>query len=168
REYPLTGLPTLSGKGRADYVLWDDDGKPLAVIEAKRTTKDARDGQQQAKAYADALETKFGQRPVIFCSSGYRTYLWDDHFGYPPREVQGFYTKDELRTLIMRRAGRQALAGVDINPTIAGRHYQARAIRRITETFANDKQRQALLVMATGAGKTRTTIGLVDLLNRAG
>lgn len=168
REYPLTGLPTLSGKGRADYVLWDDDGKPLAVIEAKRTTKDARDGQQQAKAYADALETKFGQRPVIFCTSGYRTYLWDDHFGYPPREVQGFYTKDELRTLIMRRAGRQALAGVDINPTIAGRHYQARAIRRITETFANDKQRQALLVMATGAGKTRTTIGLVDLLNRAG
>lgn len=168
REYPLTGLPTPSGEGRADYVLWDDNGKPLAVVEAKRTTKDARDGQQQAKAYADALEAKFGQRPVIFCTSGYRTFIWDDHFGYPPREVQGFYTKDELRTLIMRRAGRQALAGVEINSEIAGRHYQARAIRRIAETFADDKQRQALLVMATGAGKTRTTIALVDLLNRAG
>ncbi|WP_053619216.1 DEAD/DEAH box helicase family protein [Nocardiopsis sp. NRRL B-16309] len=168
REYPLTGLPTSTGEGRADYVLWDDNGRPLAVVEAKRTTKDARDGQQQAKAYADALEAKFGQRPVIFCTSGYRTFVWDDHFGYPPREVHGFYTKDELRTLIMRRAGRQALAGVEINADIAGRHYQARAIRRIAETFADDKQRQALLVMATGAGKTRTVIALVDLLNRAG
>ncbi|MEU3018027.1 DEAD/DEAH box helicase family protein [Nocardiopsis sp. NPDC007018] len=168
REYPLTGLPTSTGEGRADYVLWDDNGRPLAVVEAKRTTKDARDGQQQAKVYADALEARFGQRPVIFCTSGYRTFVWDDHFGYPPREVQGFYTKDELRTLIMRRAGRQALAGVEINADIAGRHYQARAIRRIAETFADDKQRQALLVMATGAGKTRTVIALVDLLNRAG
>lgn len=168
REYPLEGLPTPSGKGRADYVLWDDNGKPLAVVEAKRTTRDAMDGQQQAKAYADALEEKFDQRPVIFFTSGYRTFLWDDHFGYPPREVQGFYTKDELRTLIMRRTGRQALAGVKINHDIVDRHYQSRAIRRVAEAFEEDRQRQALLVMATGSGKTRTVIALVDLLNRAG
>lgn len=170
REYPLKGLPTPSGEGRADYVLWDDNGKPLAVVEAKRTTKDGRDGQQQAKMYADALEAETGQRPVIFCTSGYRTFIWDDHpgFAYPPREVQGFYTKDELRSLIMRRAGRQALDGVEINSDIVNRHYQARAIRRIGETFEDDRQRQALLVMATGSGKTRTVIALVDLLNRAG
>ncbi len=168
REYPLKGLPTPSGEGRADYVLWDDNGKPLAVVEAKRTTRDARDGEQQARAYADALEAKFGQRPVIFYTSGYETFVWDDHFGYPPRQVQGFYTKDELRTLVMRRAGRQALAGVAINSDIVNRHYQSRAVRRVCEAFEEDRQRDALLVMATGSGKTRTVISLVDLLNRAG
>ncbi|WP_419994516.1 DEAD/DEAH box helicase family protein [Streptomyces boninensis] len=172
REFAISGLPASvspSGKGKVDYVLWDDDGKPLALVEAKRTTRDALVGQQQAKLYADALEKQFGQRPVIFCTNGYQTYLWDDHpsFGYPIREVQGFYTKAELRLLIQRRAGRRPLGGLEINDEIAARHYQSRAIRRIAETFEK-RQRHALLVMATGAGKTRTAIALSDLLARAG
>jgi type I restriction enzyme, R subunit len=115
--------------------------------------------------YADALEARFGQRPVIFCTNGYQTYLWDD-VDYPVRGVQGFYTKDELRLLIQRRAGRRHLAALPVNDQIAGRHYQTRAIRRIGEAFEK-RQRHALLVMATGAGKTRTAIALVDLLARA-
>jgi type I restriction enzyme R subunit len=165
REFPVTGMP--NGKaGKADYVLWDDNGKPLGVVEAKRTTRDVLAGQQQAKLYADCLERMFGQRPVIFYTNGYQTHIWDD-LSYPPRLVQGFYTKEELRLLIQRRASRRALAGVQINGEIAGRHYQNRAIRRIGEAFEGDKQRDALLVMATGAGKTRTVIALVDLLARA-
>ncbi|WP_433228782.1 DEAD/DEAH box helicase family protein [Actinomadura formosensis] len=166
REYPVEGMPSTSGKGKVDYVLWDDDGRPLGLVEAKRTTRDAVSGKQQAKLYADALEQRFGQRPVIFYTNGYQTFIWDD-VTYPPREIQGFYTKDQLRTLIQRRAGRQALQGVAINDEIAGRHYQSRAIRRIAEAFERDRQREALLVMATGAGKTRTIIALIDLLQRA-
>jgi len=169
REYPVTGMPVSaspSGKGKVDYVLWDDDGSPLALVEAKRTTRDPQQGKYQAQLYADCLEEKFGQRPVIFYTNGYRTYLWDN-LNYPPREVQGFYIKEELRLLIQRRASRLTLAKLPINEEIAGRYYQAHAIRRIAEAFENDAQRHALLVMATGAGKTRTVIGLTDLMMRA-
>ncbi|WP_210634805.1 DEAD/DEAH box helicase family protein [Streptomyces sp. GESEQ-13] len=169
REFPITGLPesaSKTGKGKVDYVLWDNDGKPLAVVEAKRTTKDARVGQQQAKLYADALEKQFEQRPVIFYTNGYHTYLWDD-LKYPPREVQGFYTKEELRLLVQRRAARQSLAKLPINDQIAGRAYQSHAIRRVAEAFESDAARHALLVMATGSGKTRTVIALSDLMMRA-
>jgi type I restriction enzyme R subunit len=175
REYPVTGMPVTaspSGKGKVDYVLWDDDGKPLAVVEAKRTTRDPTQGKQQAKLYADSLTEQFGQRPVIFFTNGYQTYLWDDD-NYPPREVQGFYTKEELRLLIQRRASRRSLAKLPINDEIAGRHYQSHAIRCIAEAFELDPShkkgsaRQALLVMATGAGKTRTVIALTDLMLRA-
>lgn len=169
REFPLSGLPesvSKTGKGKADYVLWDNDGKPLAVVEAKRTTRDAKAGQHQAKVYADALESQFGQRPVIFYTNGYHTHIWDD-FSYPPREVQGFYTKEELRLLVQRRTGRQSLAKLPINDQIAGRTYQSHAIRRVAETFESDAARHALLVMATGSGKTRTVIALSDLMMRA-
>ncbi|WP_030734019.1 DEAD/DEAH box helicase family protein [Streptomyces griseus] len=168
-EYPIaTGMPTKTGKGFVDYVLWGDDGKPLAVIEAKRTQRDARDGQQQAKLYADALEKQFNRRPVIFYTNGYETYLWDDGLGYPPRQVQGFFTKDELFWHIRQRAGRLSLTGTPVNEKIAGRPYQLRAIKRVGETFERDRGRQALLVMATGTGKTRTTVALVDQLMKAG
>ncbi len=169
REYPVTGMPVSaspSGRGKIDYVLWDDDGRPLALVEAKRTTRDPQQGKYQAQLYADCLEERFGQRPVIFYTNGYRTYLWDN-LNYPPREVQGFYTKEELRLLIQRRASRLTLAKLPINEEISGRHYQAHAIRRIAEAFENDAQRHALLVMATGSGKTRTVIGLTDLMMRA-
>ncbi|WP_151481864.1 DEAD/DEAH box helicase family protein [Streptomyces albicerus] len=165
REFPVTGMPNISERGHVDYVLWDDDGKPLGLVEAKSTTRNAVEGQHQAKLYADCLEVVYNQRPVIFCTNGYQTRVWDD-LQYPPREIQGFYTKDELRLLVQRRSSRQALAGVSISSEIAGRHYQARAIRRIGEAF-EQHQRHALLVMATGAGKTRTVIGLVDQLMRA-
>ncbi|MFF6955666.1 DEAD/DEAH box helicase family protein [Streptomyces sp. NPDC008317] len=168
-EYPIaSGMPTKSGKGFVDYVLWGDDGKPLAVIEAKRTRRDARDGQQQAKLYADALESQFNRRPVIFYTNGYETYLWDDGLGYPPRQVQGFFTRDELHWHIRQRAGRLSLTTTPVNEKIAGRPYQLRAIKRVGETFERDRGRQALLVMATGTGKTRTTVALVDQLMKAG
>ncbi|MEU1361813.1 DEAD/DEAH box helicase family protein [Micromonospora zamorensis] len=166
REFEVTGMPNGTGTGYVDYVLWGDDGKPLAVVEAKRTRRDATVGQQQAKLYADCLEQRYGQRPVIFYTNGYETWLWDDT-AYPPRPVQGFYAKDELQLLIQRRDTRKLLADVPINQEIVERYYQHRAIRNISEAFETQRQRQALVVMATGAGKTRTVIALADLLMRA-
>ena len=166
REYEVTGMPNESGIGYADYVLWGDDGKPLAVVEAKKTTVDPEVGQQQAKLYADCLEAMHGQRPVIFYTNGYKIRLWDD-FSYPPRTVAGFYKKDELASLIVRRAQQEALDVAQIRGRIVDRYYQKRAIGSIAQQFANAR-RKALLVMATGSGKTRTAIALVDLLQRAG
>lgn len=165
-EIPVSGMPNKQGVGYVDYVLWGDDGRPLALIEAKRTQRDPIEGQQQAKLYADCLERQFGQRPVIFYSNGYEHWLWDD-LRYPPRPVQGFYRKDELELLVQRRTTRRPLAGLEINSDIVERFYQKRAIRRIAESFEQDAMRKALVVMATGAGKTRTVIALVDLLMRA-
>ena len=102
REFQVDGMPNAQGKGFVDYVLWGDDGKPLGLVEAKRTRRDARVGQQQAKLYADCLEGQFGQRPIIFYSNGYEHWTWDDA-RYPPRRVQGFYKKAELELLIQRR-----------------------------------------------------------------
>jgi type I restriction enzyme, R subunit len=166
REFEVAGMPNNQGKGFVDYVLWGDDGRPLAVVEAKRTRRDARVGQQQAKLYADCLEAQFGQRPLIYFTNGYEHWFWDDS-QYPPRAVQGFHKKVELQLLVQRRDSRKPLAGLTIDGAIVERHYQHRAIRRIGETFEQDRQRKALVVMATGAGKTRTVIALVDLLMRA-
>ena len=166
-EYEVQGMPSDSGVGYVDYVLWGADGRPLAVVEAKRALVDPEVGQQQAKLYADCLEAEFGQRPAVFCSNGYEHWLWDDT-QYPARQVQGFYTSDELDLLIQRRESRHELSSLDVCEGIVDRHYQQRAIRAIAEHFEADKQRKALLVMATGAGKTRTVIALVDLLMRAG
>jgi type I restriction enzyme R subunit len=166
REYEVVGMPNNEGKGFVDYVLWGDDGKPLALVEAKRTRKSPHDGRQQAKLYADCMEARFGQRPVIYFTNGYEHHLWDDAM-YPPRAVQGFHKKDELQLLIQRRTSRKPLADAPIDSRIVERHYQHRAIRRIGETFERDKHRKALVVMATGAGKTRTVIALVDLLMKA-
>lgn len=166
REYPVTGMPNTRGTGFVDYVLWGEDGQPLGLVEAKSTRRDATAGQHQAKLYADRLEAQFGQRPVIFYTNGYEHWLWDDT-AYPPRQVEGFYTRDELALLVQRRTTRRPLADLPINEHIVGRHYQQRALRRIGEAFETGRQRQALVVMATGAGKTRTVIALVDLLMRA-
>ena len=165
REYPVTGMPNERGEGFVDYVLWGDDGKPLGLVEAKRTKRDARVGQQQAKLYADCLEKRFGQRPIIFYSNGYEHWIWEDQ-NYPPRDVQGFYKKDELERLIQRRSTRSSLADAEINEKIVERYYQNRAIRRIGEAFEKDHERKALVVMATGAGKTRTVVALCDLMMR--
>jgi type I restriction enzyme R subunit len=163
REFPVDGMPNNEGKGFVDYVLWGDDGKPLALVEAKRTKRDPRVGQRQAELYADCLEKQFGQRPIIFYSNGYDHWIWDDA-NYPPRPVQGFYKKAELELLIQRRSTRKKLAEAKINDAIVERYYQIRAIRRIGEAFEKDHDRKSLLVMATGAGKTRTVIALCDLL----
>ncbi len=164
-EVEVTGMPNSKGKGFVDYVLWGDDGKPLALIEAKRTTRNPTVGQQQAKLYADCLQNQYGQRPIIFYSNGYEHWIWDDLM-YPPRSVQGFYKKEELVLIIQRRTSRKKLPGAIINDKIVERYYQTRAIRRVDEAFEVDNVRKSLLVMATGAGKTRTVIALVDVLMR--
>ena len=168
-EYPVKGMPQGSGdangNGFVDYVLWGDDGKPVAVVEAKRTKRDPRIGQHQAKLYADCIEAAFGQRPVIFYSNGFRTWLWDD-VNYAPREVFGFYTKDELQMLIQRRTSQKTLSAQTINNNITDRPYQHEAIRSVTEALDN-KRREALLIMATGTGKTRVSAAIADLLSKA-
>ncbi|MBA3020434.1 DEAD/DEAH box helicase family protein [Propionicimonas sp.] len=167
REYPVVGMPAGDGSGYADYVLWGADGLPLAVVEAKRSSKDAGAGQQQAKLYADCLEQMTGRRPVIYFTNGHQLWLWDDAAGYPPRIVLGYHTRDQLELMVFRRSTRQALAGFPINHEIAGRHYQQHAIRRVGEEYTA-RRRRALLVMATGSGKTRTAIALVEQLMKAG
>ncbi|MCG6331354.1 DEAD/DEAH box helicase family protein [Vibrio alginolyticus] len=174
REYPVSGIPISqanpNGNGFVDYVLWGDDGTALAVVEAKRTNRRAEDGQQQAKLYADCLEKQCGVRPVIFYTNGYETHLWDDHF-YPPRQVQGFYTKAELELMVKRRTDRKPFfengmpnSNLVINNDITNRHYQKSAITKQLQDFELDHERKGLFVMATGTGKTRTVISLVDLL----
>jgi type I restriction enzyme, R subunit len=163
REFPVTEMPNAPGTGFVDYVMWGDDGKPLGILEAKRTRKSPQIGQQQAKLYADCLEKMFGQRPVIFLSNGYEHWIWDDQ-NYPQREVQGFYKKDELELLIQRRSMRKKLAEAPINKVTVERYYHERAIRRVCETFEVDHLRKSLLVMATGSGKTRLVIALSELL----
>lgn len=165
REYPVHGMPNNAGDGFVDYVLWGDDGKPLGLIEAKRTKRGPEVGQQQAKLYADCLEQQFGQRPVIFYTNGYEHWMWDDA-SYSPRQVQGFLKKTELELIIQRRSTKRSLITAEINHDIAGRYYQTRAIRRICESFEHHNERKALLVMATGAGKTRTVVALCELLMR--
>ncbi|MDF2517344.1 MAG: restriction endonuclease [Sphingobacterium sp.] len=174
-EYEVYNMPIStnpSGKGYVDYVLWDDDAKPLAVIEAKSTLHNSMKGQHQASLYADCLEQTTGQRPVIFYTNGYETYIWDDKF-YPPRKIYGFYTKTELQTLIKRRETRLDIRQFEVNTAIAGRPYQLEAIRRLAEHFVSNKDnrlrgthRKALLVMATGSGKTRTAAAIVDMLTK--
>jgi type I restriction enzyme R subunit len=112
REFEVQGMPNNQGVGYVDYVLWGDDGKPLAVVEAKRTRRDARVGQQQAKLYADCLQAQFGQRPLIYTTNGYEHWFWDDTT-YPPRPVQGFHKKDELQLLVQRRTFGQAAGRCD-------------------------------------------------------
>lgn len=166
REFEVTGMPG-SGMGFVDYVLWGADGLPLAVVEAKRTSKSPHVGQEQARQYADCLEQMTGQRPIIFYTNGYEHWMWDDAGGYPPRQVQGFFTADELSLMISRRTTRKSLVEAEIDNTIVERHYQIHAIRRVGEEFSGRK-REALLVMATGSGKTRTVIALVKQLMEAG
>ncbi|MCC6664991.1 MAG: DEAD/DEAH box helicase family protein [Polyangiaceae bacterium] len=167
QEVRLAAAGADSNAGRADYVLYGDDGKPLAVIEAKRTAKDVKQGAEQARRYADALEKEAGVRPAIFFTNGADTFLWDDAQGYPWRKVYGFYSKDSLEYLAHQRANRRALATIDANLAIADRMYQLEAVKRVCERFSANF-RKALLVQATGTGKTRVAISLCDVLMRAG
>jgi len=163
REYPVSGMPNQTGKGYADYVLFGENGKPLAVVEAKRTSKDAKIGRQQAKLYADCIEKMTGTRPVIFYTNGFETYIW--HEPYPPRKVSGFYNKEELSLLLNRREMKRQLNNIRVNDNITNRYYQKEAILAVCNALSRN-QRKALLVMATGSGKTRTAISVVDVLTR--
>ncbi|AWH78703.1 DEAD/DEAH box helicase family protein [Clostridioides difficile] len=161
-EIEVQGMPNESGVGYVDYVLYGENGKPLAVVEAKRTSKDPKIGQQQAKLYADCLEKRYSQRPVIFLTNGFDMYIWDD---YSDRKVCGFYKKSELQLMIDRRKSKKSLTSVTINDEISNRYYQKEAIRAVCEALEN-KQRKTLLVCATGTGKTRIAISIVDVLSR--
>ncbi len=165
-EYELLGMPNHAGVGYADYVLFGDDGKPLALIEAKRTCKDVAEGRQQAKLYADLLEKKFGRRPVIFLTNGFDTRITDNL--YPERKVATVYSKRDLEKLFNLQTMRTSLTNVYVNKNIAGRYYQEGAIKAVCESFGKKNRRKALLVMATGSGKTRTVIALCDVLLQHG
>lgn len=166
-EYEVEGMPNKSGLGYADYVLFGDDGKPLAVIEAKKTCVDVAVGRQQAKLYADMLEKKFGRRPIIFLTNGFDTKIWNDNY-YPEHRVSGVYSKRDLEKEFNKLTLRSRLDNVYINDDISGRYYQKEAIKAVCRAFDDENRRKALLVMATGSGKTRTVISIVDVLIRHG
>lgn len=164
-EYPVQGMAGVVGQmGYCDYVLFGKDGLPLAVIEAKRTSKDPNIGRKQAVLYADCLERKFGRRPMMFTTNGFETYYWDDQSG-PQRKVSGVFSKEDLQKLMNRRTERQDLMSIPIDDKITDRYYQKEAIRAVCGQIEQGF-RKHLLVMATGTGKTRTASSLTDVLSR--
>ena len=164
-EYPVEDMAGVVGQmGYCDYVLFGKDGSPLAVVEAKRSSKDPNIGRKQAVLYADCLERKFGRRPMMFTTNGFETYFWDDKTA-PQYPVSGIFSKDDLQKLMNRRTERVDLMGVAIDDHITDRYYQKEAIRAVCEQIQNGF-RKHLLVMATGTGKTRTASSLVDVLSR--
>lgn len=168
-EVYIENMPNVSGEGFADYVLYGDDGRPLAVIEAKKTSVDPAKGRQQAKLYADDLERRYARRPIIFLTNGYDTRIWvDQEGGYPERRVSGIYSKRDLEKEFNKLSQRESLTHLLIDENISGRYYQKEAIKAVCETFDQKKKRKALLVMATGSGKTRTVISLVKILIEKG
>lgn len=167
REFQVSDQPTATGIGYCDYVLWGDNGKPLAVVEAKRTRENAQKGQEQARLYADALEKQFNQRPVIFYTNGRDISIWNDGQGEPPRKLYGFYSKSSTEYLIRQRSERKDLLKTKIDTDIAGRTYQIETLTRVSENYSNN-QRKALVVQATGTGKTRVAIAMSKRMLEAG
>ena len=156
-----------AGRQFSDYVLLAKDGKPLAVVEAKKSTVDANIGKEQAKQYCSNIQKQFGgEIPFCFYTNGHDIFFWDLD-NYPPKKVYGFPTRDDLERYTYIRQKRKSLSGEFINTKIAGRDYQIGAIRAVLEAVEKRKRR-FLLVMATGTGKTRTCIALVDALMRTG
>ena len=168
-EMPVEHQPTTTGKGAADYVLLGDNGKPLAVIEAKRSSvENLQIGREQARIYADGLEKMTGQRPVIFYTNGYETFIWDDVHYNSYRPVYGFYSKESLDYLIYQRQYREPnVEQFNPNVDIAGRPYQIEAIKAVASRF-QQQRRKALIQQATGTGKTRVAIAISELLARTG
>ncbi len=154
-----------TGKGYCDYVLFGSNGLPLAVVEAKRTSKSPLIGKHQAELYADCLEKRYGVRPVIYYTNGFETNIIDG-LGYPPRRLYAFHTESDLELLIQKRK-RHDITDFSVKDSITDRYYQKMAIKSVCEHF-NGKHRRGLLVMATGTGKTRVSISLVDVLTRNG
>ena len=156
---------SVLGREFVDYVLRGADGKALAVVEAKRSSRDALAGQRQAADYADRIKGSTGFDPFIFLTNGNEIWFWNRGRN-PLRKIAGFFTRDDLERLTFQRQHADALENFGVNSIIAGRPYQVEAVKRITEAMAR-AQRKFLLVMATGAGKTRTVVAIIDLLMRA-
>ena len=165
-EYELEGMPNQAGLGYADYVLFGDNGLILAVIEAKKTCVSVEKGRQQAKLYADLIEKKQNYRPVVFLTNGFDTRLIDNQ--YPERKVACIYSKRDLEKQFNLKKTRQKLDNISVDKGIAGRYYQEAAIKAVCEDFDKNNRRKALLVMATGSGKTRTVIALCKVLMEKG
>jgi len=166
-EFPVENMDGKPGqKGSADYVLFGKDGLPLAIIEAKRTSKDANIGRQQALLYANAVEERYGRRPMMFTTNGFETYFWDDE-SYPQRRVSSIFSKMDLQKLMNRREERKDLTTIRIDDKITDRYYQKEAVRAVCDNVVRG-HRKNLLVMATGSGKTRTASSLTDVLSRGG
>ena len=166
REVAVNNLPnTPSGKGYIDYTLYDDTGKIIAIIEAKKTRRDPKKGKTQAFYYANSVEKETGFRPLIFYTNGFETYFWDD-VNYSPRRIYGMFSKDDIETRLFQRQNRKPLENVEIDTTITNRDYQIAAIRKTYEAFSVG-QRKALIVMATGTGKTRTAMSIINGLVNA-
>ncbi len=164
-EEPVTGMPNPTGTGFVDYVLWGKDNLPLAVVEAKKAAVDPIVGSQQAKLYADCLQNKYNQRPLIFTTNGFEFFYTNDYLNYPKREVSGFFTQEELQLEVDRRKQRIPLNTIDISDDITNRPYQKEAVTAVCDAIMK-KHRKMLIVQATGSGKTRVSISVVDVLRR--
>ena len=164
-EEAVTGMPNATGMGYVDYVLWGKDNLPLAVVEAKKASVDTMAGSQQAKLYADCLQNKYGRRPLIFTTNGFEFYYTNDNCGYPRRQVSGFFTQDELQLEIDRRKLRLPLEHIEISDRITNRPYQKEAVTAVCDAIAKN-HRKMLIVQATGSGKTRVSISIVDVLRK--
>ncbi|MBK1829613.1 DEAD/DEAH box helicase family protein [Verrucomicrobiaceae bacterium R5-34] len=167
QEVKVLHQPTASGIGYIDYVLYDEDGMPMAVVEAKKTAESADRGKQQARYYADGLEKMTGHRPVIFYTNGFEIFIWNDAKKEPPRPLFGFYSRDSLQYDIFQRLQRdKKLSALIPRESITDRLYQIEAIKRVSENF-DKRKRKALIIQATGTGKTRVAISLCDVMIRA-
>ena len=164
-EVEVQGMPNATGKGYVDYVLYGKDRIPLAVVEAKRASVDPIVGSQQAKLYADCLPNQYGVRPLIFTTNGFETYYTNDYAGFAKRRVAGFFTQEELQLEIDRRKTRKPLENLEISDEITNRPYQKEAVTAVCDAIAK-KHRKMLIVQATGSGKTRVSISIVDVLRR--
>lgn len=164
-EEPVTGMPNPTGTGFVDYVLWGKDNLPLAVVEAKKASVDPIVGSQQAKLYADCLQNKYNQRPLIFTTNGFEIFYTNDFMNYPKREVSGFFTQEELQLEVDRRKQRIPLDRIEICDDITNRPYQKEAVTAVCDAIST-KHRKMLIVQATGSGKTRVSISIVDVLRR--
>lgn len=163
-EYPVVGMPNESGTGFMDYVIWGDTGKIIAIIEAKKTSVSAKKGKNQGEIYANCIETMQEFRPIIFYTNGFETYLWNDMFS-PPRMVSGIFQRCDVDKMIERRYHLKPLNSIKIDERITNRHYQLRAVTKCCENYEKG-DRNCLLIMATGTGKTRTAASIVDVLTR--
>ena len=164
-EIPVDGYDAEPWNGVTDYCLYRENGEVLAVVEAKRTSTDVRLAEAQLTYYVTEIEKHQSFRPFGFLANGLEIHFVDVGLA-AKREVFGFFTRADLENLLYLRQNAKPLSSTEINNEIVDRSYQHEAIRRVGEAFANGK-RKALIVMATGTGKTRTTMGLIDVFMRA-
>lgn len=164
-EELVTGMPNATGTGYVDYVLWGKDNLPIAVVEAKKASVDTIVGSQQAKLYADCLQNQYNRRPLIFTTNGFEVFYTNDYMGFPRREVSGFFTQEELQLEIDRRKQRISLDNIEIKDEITNRPYQKEAVTAVCDAISK-KHLKMLVVQATGSGKTRVSISIVDVLRR--